>query len=340
MSVTGCQEQYVDMGLRNHILLPVLILFLTGCETEEPRFALERQGQEVPDFSADSAYQFIEQQLVFGPRNPNSEGHRFTKEYLEEKLREYAGANSVFVQSFQWQGYDELLEMHNIIAAFEPSRNDRIVLAAHWDTRPRGEEDPESPNDPIPGADDGGSGVGVLLELARIFSENPPPVGVDIILFDGEDYGRSGDLQNYFLGARYWGNNPPVPGYNPRFGILLDMVGGRGATFLKEGHSMQFAPSLVDAIWEAGHELGYEDYFVDEQGAYVSDDHMIVERLTGIPMINIIHHRRNENGSARFPEYWHTHRDNLEIIDRNTLQAVGDLMTELIYNRIGNIPRE
>ncbi|MEX2602485.1 MAG: M28 family peptidase [Balneolaceae bacterium] len=309
---------------------------LSGCETGEPRFSLEKQGREVPVFSAGNAYHIIEQQLSNGPRNPGSEGHRSTKEYLEEKLREYAGSNSVFVQSFQHQGYnEEVLEMYNLIAAFEPARNDRILLAAHWDTRPRGEEDPDRPEDPIPGADDGGSGVGVLLELARIFHENPPPVGVDIILFDGEDFGRSGDLQNYFLGARFWGNNPPVPGYHPRFGILLDMVGGQGAQFLKERHSLQFAPFLVDAVWETAHDLGYEGYFPDQEGSYISDDHMIVEQLTGIPMINIIHHRRNENGSAAFPEYWHTQRDNLEIIDRNTLQAVGDLMTELIYNRIG-----
>lgn len=318
------------------ILISLFLLLLVHCTSpDEPKFSFTDLGREVPLFSAENANQFIRDQVSFGPRNPSSEGHRLAKDYLQHQLQEYAGERNVYVQTFKHDGYDgEILEMHNIIAAFNLESSDRIVLAAHWDTRPRAEEDPENPEVPILGADDGGSGVGVLLELARIFSEEPLPLGVDIILFDGEDYGHSGDLQQYFLGARYWGDNQPVPGYNPRFGILLDMVGGRNAVFPKEGYSVRIAPSLVDAVWNVAEDLGYAEMFPEREGALVSDDHMIVQRKTGIPMINIIHHERSERGTAEFPSYWHTHNDNLDIIDLNTLQAVGDLMTELIYNRI------
>jgi hypothetical protein len=172
------------------------------------------------------------------------------------------------------------------------------------------------------------------MEFARIFSENELPIGVDIILFDGEDYGRTSDLDNYFLGSRYWGNNPPVPGYSPRFGILLDMVGGENAVFPKEGYSMQFKPDLVNEIWSIAEEFEYDNLFIDERGGRISDDHIIVERLTGIPMINIIHHRLDVNGRVDFPVYWHTQNDNIEIIDPNVMQSVGEVLLELIYNRI------
>lgn len=288
----------------------------------------------MPLFSADSAYHFIELQLSAGPRVPGSEGHSMARDIIRRKLQEFAGQRNTYSQNFQEIVYGDTLNMTNFISSFGGSHTDRIVLAAHWDTRPRAEKDPDDKDSPIPGADDGGSGVGVLLELARIFFENPVPIGVDIIFFDGEDYGKPSDLEFYFLGSREWGNNPPVPDYNPRFGILLDMVGGENAIFPKEGYSMQYAQSLVNEIWSVADEKGYGDLFVDQRGAPISDDHVIVQRLTGIPMINIIHHRVSDDGKVIFPEYWHTQRDDLNIISKSTLQAVGDVLLELIYNRI------
>jgi hypothetical protein len=208
------------------------------------------------------------------------------------------------------------------------------MLSAHWDTRPRADMDTARTTDYIPGADDGGSGVGVLLELGRVFSENLPPIGVDIILFDGEDYGIQSDLDKYFMGSRYWSKNPPVEGYSPRFAILLDMVGSSSAQFPKEELSVGYAPNLVDEIWDLAGELGYSDLFLNELGASILDDHWIINESTEIDMINIINHARGEDGNIILGEYWHTHSDNMDIISKETLQAVGDVLLELIYNRM------
>ena len=311
-----------------------LLLLFVSCGDPKANLQFERQGREVPSFNSDNAFNFIENQVDFGPRVPNSEAHVQARNYLKAQLEESAGEGNVFVQEFNQTVYGDTLTMYNILAGFGLHHPDRILLAAHWDSRPRAEEDPDNPGEPILGADDGGSGVGILLELARIFSENDLPIGVDIILFDGEDYGEVSDLDNYFLGARYWSNNPPVPGYNPRFGVLLDMVGGENAVFYKESYSMRYAPNLVDEIWSIAAGKGYDDLFINRQGGAVADDHLIVNRQTDISMINIIHHSVDENGSVQFPPYWHTQNDTMEIIDRTTLQAVGDVLLELIYNRI------
>jgi len=306
---------------------------LTSC-SEPSQFKFTDQGREAPDFDADNAFRFVEEQLDFGPRVPNTEAHREAIQYFNSHFREMAGNRSVFIQSFKTEAYGDSLQLYNLIAAFSPEKKDRILLAAHWDSRPRSENDESNPDSPVPGADDGGSGVAVLMELAEIFRDNPPPIGIDIILFDGEDYGEVSDLDYYFLGSRHWSQNPPVEGYNPRFGILLDMVGGKGAQFPKEGFSMEYAPSLVNEIWRIGEEFGYDDLFLNEMGQKVADDHIIVQRITGIPMINIIHHYVNDEGDLEFAEYWHTQNDTIDIIDKEVMGKVGNVLLELIYNRI------
>tara|TARA_R110002124_G_scaffold46903_3_gene140227 strand:+ start:8464 stop:9423 length:960 start_codon:yes stop_codon:yes gene_type:complete len=311
----------------------LLVAIFVSCN-KKAGLQFSEKGREVPEFSSDSAYSYIKKQVDYGPRVPNTYGHVKTRAFLESKLKEYAGKNSVFSQEFTEQGYGDTLNMANIIAAFNTSSQDRIMLSAHWDTRPRADEDTSRTSEYIAGADDGGSGVGVLLELARIFSENPPPIGVDIVFFDGEDYGTQGDLKKYFLGSRYWSNNPPVPGYNPRFGILLDMVGAERAVFPKERYSMSYAPNLVNELWAIAGEKGYSDVFLNEDGAGVLDDHYIIYENAGIPTIDIINHTVGADGNIKFAPHWHTHRDDLPIIDKNTLQAVGDVLLELIYNRI------
>lgn len=303
---------------------------LAGCGSDPKpagRFDfIDRKG-EVPEFSADSAFAFVKAQVDFGPRNPGSEGHAQALAYFTSVLKRTSG-NHVFVQRFQTEGYNETLNLANVIAAFNPTAQTRIMLCAHWDTRPRAdkETDPASASDPILGANDGASGVAVLLELARIFEKNPPPIGVDIVLFDGEDYGVESDLSKYFLGSRHWSANPPVAGYMPRFAILLDMVGGVNPRFPKEGFSTTYAPALVEQVWGIAAEKGHSGMFLDEAVGAIADDHMILNQEYGLPTIDIIH--------APFPDYWHTSGDNLDIIDPKTLHAVGEVLLELIYNRI------
>ena len=321
--------------MKKYLFLLIAIFVLQACNNE-PKTGLQfsEKGREVPEFSSDSAYQFIKAQVDFGPRVPNTYGHVETQKYLMNKLRDYAGHQMVFAQEFTSEGYSGTLEMANIIAAFNPTTADRIMLCAHWDTRPRADMDSVRTADYILGADDGGSGVGVLIELARIFAENPPPIGVDIVLFDGEDYGAQGDLANYFLGSRHWSQNPPVPGYSPRFAILLDMVGAKDAVFPKEEYSIGYAPNLVDEVWNIAGEKGYDDLFLNEVGAGVLDDHYIVDQYTDIPIINIINHQRGDDGNIVFGSHWHTHQDDMPIIGKETLQGVGDVLLELIYNRL------
>jgi hypothetical protein len=313
----------------------ILIFVVISCSnSNKPGLKFSEKGREVPEFSADSAYHFVQQQVDFGPRVPNTQAHRNAQTFFEKKLRDYAGKNSVFTQTFTADGYNEKLELGNIIAAFNTSSPDRIMLSAHWDSRPRADQDSVRRDEPILGADDGGSGVAILLELARMFQQNPPPIGVDIVLFDGEDYGKSSDLAKYFIGSRYWTENPPVPGYKPRFGILLDMVGAKNAQFYKEQYSMVYAPNLVNEIWDIAQEMEHEDIFINQKGGAVSDDHVIINEQANIPFIDIINHTRSPGGGAEFAPHWHTHADRMNIISKNTLQAVGDVLAELIYNRL------
>lgn len=315
-------------------LIGAVIFFISCSNGDTNRLNFEEQGRNVPEFNADSAYHFVERQVNFGPRNPNSEGHQQAKKYYLNTLQQYAGSRYVYAQDFTAKGYGgDTLELSNIIASFNPQSNDRIMLCAHWDTRPRADKDSTNPEKPILGADDGASGVGMLLEFARLFKDNPPPIGVDIVLFDGEDYGKEGDTSKYFLGSRHWANNPPVEGYSPRFGILLDMVGGKDAQFPKEGYSMQFAAALVNEIWSIADEKGFDNMFVSEEGNKISDDHIVVNRILGIPTIDIIRHNIDSQGS-QFAPYWHTHDDDLSIISKQTMDGVGKTVLELIYNRV------
>ena len=293
----------------------------------------------VPIFDADSAYSFVARQVAFGPRVPGTATHRKCGDYLVEKLCSY-GAD-VVTQDVDLKAYNgDVLKARNIIAQFQPQKQERIMLCAHWDTRPWADSDPDKANHykPLPGANDGGSGVGVLLEIARQLSMNPTKVGVDIIFFDAEDYGLhendvekySGNRHSWALGSQYWAYFPHVAGYNPRYGILLDIVGAPGSVFHHEYYSTYFAPGVVRNVWEWAHKAGYSDYFVNEEGGAITDDHFYVNSTAGIPCIDIINcDPESPNG---FGPHHHTMKDDMDWIDAATLKAVGQTVLTVIYN--------
>jgi len=290
-----------------------------------------------PSFEAAIAYQHIQQQVSMGPRVPNTAAHRLCAAYLHQTLA--ALGAQVHVQHFQAQAFDgTMLQLQNIIARFNPTCPQRILLAAHWDTRPFADKDTQCPTQPIQGANDGASGVGVLLAIAQVVSSHPlEDLGLDIILFDGEDYGAphstaptAQDATYWCLGAQYWASHPHVPHYTATYGILLDMVGAPGATFYREHYSMLYADSIVRKIWSTACQLGYAQYFIPQnsQGA-IWDDHVWVNQLARIPMVDIIDHW--PMADPVFKAYHHTHADNLALIDKATLQAVGDTLLHVLY---------
>lgn len=317
----------------------------SGCDStdrnggSQARVEVEKPVVQAPAFNADSAYYFVERQVAFGPRVPNTAQHYATGEWLIGQLRTYGA--EVNVQSFQMKAFDgKMLNLRNIIASYNPNAANRVLLAAHWDTRPFADKAETDQNKAIDGANDGGSGVGVLLEIARILgsADLKPNVGVDIILFDGEDYGQPDNSEfpyqndTWCLGAQYWSKNKHVPNYRARFGILLDMVGAEGATFAREGTSMNYAKEIVDKVWRAGNSLGYSDYFKYINAPAITDDHLYVNEVAGIRMIDIIEYNMVSSDGDYFGHYHHRHTDNMDIISRNTLKAVGQTVLHVLYN--------
>ena len=333
----------------------LLALLLTGCGSaaekeaaKEPAVGAVSHNDAaktvepvaiVPIFDADSAYSFVARQVAFGPRVPGTATHRKCGDYLVEKLRSY-GAD-VITQDVDLKAYNgDVLKARNIIAQFQPQKEERIMLCAHWDTRPWADSDPDKANHykPLPGANDGGSGVGVLLEIARQLSMNPTKVGVDIIFFDAEDYGlHENDVEKYSsirhswaLGSQYWAYFPHVAGYNPRYGILLDIVGAPGSKFHQEYYSTYFAQGVVDKVWQWAKKAGYPQYFIAEEGGAITDDHFYVNSTAGIPCIDIINYDpESPNG---FGPHHHTMKDDMDWIDAATLKAVGQTVLTVIYN--------
>lgn len=320
--------------------LSMLTFFLFGCKSDsggkQPTADVAPPAIAVPTFDRDSAYAFVEQQVAFGPRLPNTEGHRKTKDWLVKKFQGYG--LEVTEQNFQAKAYTgQTLNGVNIIARYNPAATNRILLGAHWDTRHIADSPlaTDRKDEPILGADDGGSGVGVLLEIARQLQAQPADIGVDIVLFDAEDHGNDDDAnpapETWCLGSQYWSKNLVPANYRPKYGILLDMVGARNTHFPKEGVSMQVAPQLVDRVWKLGQSLGYNRFFVDETTGSVTDDHYFVNTIAKIPMIDIIGMPKPPGGPTSFGKHWHTHDDNMEVIDVRTLKAVGHTLLELIY---------
>ncbi len=314
-----------------------LMLAALGCKNDAPSNQTpepELQPIAVPKFERDSAFAFVAKQVSYGPRVPNTDAHKQCKDWLVGRFTAYG--MKVTEQPFSAKAYTgKVLNGVNIIAQYKPEAAKRICLAAHWDSRHIADSPlaTDRQKEPILGADDGGSGVGVLLEIARTLQANPAEVGVDFVLFDAEDHGDDSDEtpnpNSWCLGSQHWSRNLVPSGYRPKYGILLDMVGAKNARFTKEGVSMKFAPDVMNKVWKTAQNLGYTNYFVEDKSGPVTDDHYFVNTSAKIPMIDII--GKSGDTQTGFGAHWHTHNDDLKIIDVRALRAVGQTLLEVIY---------
>ena len=349
--------------MKQFLILMTAIL-LCACasrkQTTEDTSSLQPLG---PAFNADSAYAFCEAQCAFGPRVMNSSAHDQCEQWIVSKFQSYG--LSVTTQKTTLKGYDGTpLHATNIVASYRPELTERILLCAHWDSRPWADNDPDPANHrtPVLAANDGASGVAVMLEIARLLSlqftddslqmitsaadtstvnRKPSTVnnnlGVDFVCFDAEDWGvpqwsdatDTGD--SWALGAQYWAAHPHVEGYKARFGILLDMVGGEGAQFYQEGMSMQYASAVVTKVWRAAQIVGYGSLFPMQKGSNITDDHLPVNTVAHIPCIDIIPYYP-DCAQSSFGPTWHTVSDDMSHISRNTLQAVGQTIIQVLFS--------
>lgn len=284
-----------------------------------------------PAFNADSAYAFVKAQVDFGPRVPGTQAHQKCADYLVSKLKSYGA--TVTIEGEKTQTYDgKAFQLKNIVASFNPENKTRVLITAHWDARPFSDQDgdPLNQTKPFDAANDGGSGVGVILEMARQIQQKQPNVGVDFVLWDLEDYGKANDETpdevTWCLGSQYWAKKAIATGYKSAYGINLDMVGGGNAQFTQDEISRQSAPEVVNRIWDIGNEIGYSSYFVRIPSGKIVDDHFWMNKA-GVPSVDIIHY----NDNSGFYINWHTQLDNLANIDRNTLKATGQTVLETIY---------
>ncbi len=322
------------------ISLCCLLFCVVGCSSAGKQQAVKTDQTApvaVPQFDPDSSFLYVKTQCDFGPRVPNSKAHEACGEYLARQMERFGA--KVIRQKADLKGYDgTILKSTNIIASYRPDLKERILLCAHWDCRPwcDQDKDPVNHHKPVMGANDAASGVGVLMEVARQLNKQQPAVGIDLIFLDSEDYGTPEfyngpkDEDSWCLGTQYWAKNPHVKGYKARFGILLDMVGAPGAVFYKEQESLGFAPSVVDKVWNKAREYGFTSYFMDGTGGAITDDHIYVNRLAGIPCINIIHF--DPHSATGFGSYWHTTHDTMDNVNRQTLQVVGQTLLGVIYS--------
>ena len=321
------------------IFFLILATLFFSCSTDSKKSTKEHLSPKkvvsTPTFNADSAYYFIEKQVSFGPRVISSVASKKCAVWLEKKLKTYT--SDVIIQKAPVTTYDQKNHiLQNIIASFSPNKTNRIALFAHWDSRHIADHDTINQNNPILGANDGGSGVGVLLEIARQISKNQPNIGVDIILFDAEDYGQPENSNfpimqdSWCLGAQYWGKNLHAPNYYARFGILLDMVGAENATFWHEEISSYYASNILQKVWKKAHQLGFGKYFIFQDAKQIIDDHYYVNQLTGIPTIDIIEY--DPKTKNNFNKHWHTHQDDMNNISKATLNAVGTTVLSIIYS--------
>ena len=323
--------------MKASLLLLSVLTVLAACKNKPadtpsvPIASYYRPAASVPAFSGERAFSLLERQVAFGPRVPGTQAHTACAEFLRASLA--ATADSVSMQSFTFPGYDGVsLELHNIIARFNPGKQDRILLCAHWDSRPRADREaaPDAQAKAIPGANDGASGVAVLLHLAELMHEHRPDFGIDVVLFDGEDYGKESDESMFCIGSKYFSASI-APDYKPVFGILLDLVGDAEAVFPMEGSSRRYAGDVVELVWTVASRL-YLKRFEAKPYSEIYDDHIPLNLTAGIKTVNIID--ADLVGHATPIErrkYWHTLKDTPEQCSPITLGEVGTVLANIVY---------
>jgi hypothetical protein len=320
------------------LLFSSLILAVSSCTSDRQK-ADTKSKEEVLSpavFNADTAYEFVARQVAFGPRVPNTVAQRICSDFLEKSLKRFT--SNVIVQSGTVKAYDDTpLKFYNIIGSFNPDAKVRVLLISHWDSRPFADHDPVIANrsKPVPAANDGASGVGVLLEIARQLKIKKPAIGVDILFVDAEDYGAPEDKaseakDDWALGSQYWAKNPHKKGYTARYGLLFDMVGATDARFTLEGTTMYYAPDIARKIWGIGEQLGYGSYFSTEETSGITDDHTYINQIAKIPTVDII--QNDPSTQSGFYKNWHTTMDDMSGISRETLSAVGTTVLTAIYS--------
>ncbi|ALD19962.1 M28 family peptidase [Hymenobacter sp. DG25A] len=323
------------------------LLLAAGCTEKKTTTETTATKEEVPlpkapAFNADSAYAYTARQVAFGPRVPNSTAHVKTGDWIVRTFKSLG--LSVKEQPFEAMAFDgKMLRSRNIVAQYQPQAARRIAIFTHWDTRPFADKDKTRKNAPLDGAVDGASGVGIALEMARVLAAQPdslrPNVGIDFILFDAEDYGydestqselrnQLPDADSWCLGSQYWAEHMLPAGYKPSYGILLDMVGAKNAKFSREGESRQMAADVVEKVWNMAARIGFSDFFIFRDGPALTDDHVYTNKA-GVRTIDIID--TLPFGEDVFPAYHHTTQDNMSIVDRRTLKAVGQTVLQVIY---------
>jgi hypothetical protein len=322
-----------------YLIFAIVLSFLSACGFASHSNKAKQDNttaRVVPIFNPDSAYHYVKAQCDFGPRVPGTEAHAACLNYFVEQFNRF-NADTVIVQEGETMLYDgSKMPIRNVVASYGIGRPNRVMICAHWDSRAFADNDinPDNRRKPIIGANDGASGVGVILELARQLGTKDAAMGVDLILFDLEDWGAPDWAQSqlsdggWALGSKYWAQRPHIPGYQAQFAILLDMVGAPGAQFYREYFSDQYASWVIDRVWNKAADLGLSHIFVNQRGGGVTDDHLNVIRA-GIPCIDIIQFQPDTESG--FGDYWHTHNDDMRNIDPATLDAVGRVLMETIY---------
>jgi len=332
---------------KKKLILVVTLFFIYGCNEQNKTIPIKKEVKSSKwikgaDFIADSAYSYIAKQVSFGARVPSTKEHQICGDWLVGKLKAFG--YQIDEQIGEVTAFNgKVLPVRNIIGLINPNAKKKVLLCAHWDTRPFADRDSVNINQPIIGANDGASGVGVILEIARILKKDSVKIGIEIIFFDVEDYGAPNTNSTFFdlqsmndtwcLGSQFWCYNLKPSYKKPDFGILLDMVGAQNAVFPKEEISRRFAGYHLNRIWKLADFLGYSKYFHKKIAPPITDDHTYINQLTQIPTLDIIHYDvRPSSGRFDFGKFHHTHLDNMDIINKTTLKAVGQTVSSYIYN--------